>query len=201
MDNKCFKIQLPNAFRRYCGIFLDTGDNHFEWTSEWLQFITPEMDEDTAFKIESNTCEVIVFVKFIGETRIYGAWEQAICVPIKIYIADKNTGDVYFEYTPYKKLPNPTPTVKDEISQKQESIEESAEDKVYNTVETAPKFPGGDVALFKFISENLEYPKEAEKQGIQGRVIVQFVVGKDGSLQNVGITKRVTLKRNSFCYI
>lgn len=192
LDNKCFKIQLPNAFGRYCGIFLDTEDNHFEWSSEWLKFITPEMDEDTAFKIESNTCEVIVFVKFIGETRIYGAWEQAICVPIKIYIADKNTGDVYFEYTPYKELPNPTPKVKDEISQEPKSKEESTEEKVYDTVETAPKFPGGATALFKFISENLKYPKEAAKQGIQGRVIVQFVVGKDGSLQNVGITRGVS---------
>ena len=43
-----------------------------------------------------------------------------------------------------------------------------------------PEFPGGQYALFKFISNNLNYPKDAKKKGIQGKVMVQFIVEKDG---------------------
>ena len=47
------------------------------------------------------------------------------------------------------------------------------------------QFPGGDIALLKFISANLNYPDSANKNDIQGTVRVQFVVEKDGSISNV----------------
>ena len=56
-------------------------------------------------------------------------------------------------------------------------------------VEKMPEFPGGQSALFKFLSENVKYPKEAVKKGIQGRVICQFVVEKDGSISNVEVVR------------
>ena len=56
-------------------------------------------------------------------------------------------------------------------------------------VEKMPEFPGGQAALFKFLSENVKYPKEAVKKGIQGRVICQFVVEKDGSISNVEVVR------------
>ena len=56
-------------------------------------------------------------------------------------------------------------------------------------VEKMPEFPGGQAALFKFLSENVKYPKEAVKHGIQGRVICQFVVEADGSISNVEVVR------------
>lgn len=52
-----------------------------------------------------------------------------------------------------------------------------------------PQFPGGMKKLFEYISDNIKYPKEAAKDKIQGRVIVQFVVNKDGNIKNANIAK------------
>lgn len=55
------------------------------------------------------------------------------------------------------------------------------------TDETMPQFPGGTKALFKFISDNLRYPKDAYERGIEGRVVVGFTIKKDGSLTDFEI--------------
>jgi len=54
-----------------------------------------------------------------------------------------------------------------------------------------PSFPGGDVAMAKFLSENMHYPKIAVQEGIQGSVHVMFVVEKDGSITNVELLKDI----------
>lgn len=63
---------------------------------------------------------------------------------------------------------------------------------VYEVVENMPEFPdGGMPGLMKYLSANIRYPEAAHKAGTQGRVTVQFVVGKDGSIGNVGILRGV----------
>jgi len=62
---------------------------------------------------------------------------------------------------------------------------------VFDVVEEMPQYPGGPQALFKFLSENVKYPAEAEKAGIQGRVIATFVVEKDGSISQPTVVKSV----------
>lgn len=64
-------------------------------------------------------------------------------------------------------------------------------DKIYEQVEEMPSFPGGSNALSSFIAANLEYPVVAQENGIQGRVIVKFVVDKDGRITDVEITRSV----------
>lgn len=56
-------------------------------------------------------------------------------------------------------------------------------DKIYEQVEEMPSFPGGSNAFSSFIAANLEYPVVAQETGIQGRVIVKFVVEKMEELQ------------------
>lgn len=58
-------------------------------------------------------------------------------------------------------------------------------------VEEMPQFPGGNEAMFKYIGENLEYPTEAKEAGIEGRVFVEFIVEKDGSISNVKIIRGI----------
>jgi protein TonB len=60
-----------------------------------------------------------------------------------------------------------------------------------NFVETPPQFPGGAAALLKFLSENLKYPPLAKENGIEGRVILNFIVEKDGSLSDVRIVRDI----------
>ena len=58
---------------------------------------------------------------------------------------------------------------------------------IFRHVEQMPEFPGGEAALMRFINENLRYPTTAIENGIQGRVTVQFVVKKDGSVDDVTV--------------
>lgn len=68
---------------------------------------------------------------------------------------------------------------------KQESKKDTAE--IYTTAEQMPSFPGGKDALSKYIRKQLHYPKTAMKNGVQGKVVVRFVVEKDGSITNANI--------------
>ena len=65
------------------------------------------------------------------------------------------------------------------------------EGKVFDVVQQMPKFPGGDNALFQWMSNNLQYPVKAAENGIQGRVIVSFVVELDGSINDVKVIRSV----------
>ena len=68
-------------------------------------------------------------------------------------------------------------------------VEEEEEEVVFVVVETMPEFPGGQQALFKYLSENVKYPVIAQENGIQGRVICQFVVNKDGPIVDVEVVR------------
>lgn len=72
-----------------------------------------------------------------------------------------------------------------------EEVKEEEEDEqvIFVVVETMPEFPGGQAALFKYLSENVKYPVIAQENGIQGRVICQFVVNKDGSIVDVEVVR------------
>ena len=74
---------------------------------------------------------------------------------------------------------------------KVEVIEQSESDEVFEVVDKMPSFPGGQGAMFEYISRNLKYPEIAVANGVQGRVIVTFIVKKDGSLSYVRVVKSV----------
>ena len=65
------------------------------------------------------------------------------------------------------------------------------ETKVFDVVEEMPQFPGGQAALLEYLSKNIKYPVVAEENGIQGKVIVTFVVERDGSISDVKVVKSV----------
>ena len=65
------------------------------------------------------------------------------------------------------------------------------ETKVFDVVEEMPQFPGGQAALLEYLAKNIKYPVVAEENGIQGRVIVTFVVERDGSITDVKVVKSV----------
>ena len=59
-------------------------------------------------------------------------------------------------------------------------------------VEQMPQYPGGPAALMQFLAQNIRYPEEAHKAGVQGRVIVSFVVETDGSISEAKAVKSVS---------
>lgn len=72
-----------------------------------------------------------------------------------------------------------------------EEVPPVEEEKVFDVVEQMPSFPGGDVALMQYLQKNIKYPVVAEENGVQGRVIVTFVVERDGSITDVKVAKSV----------
>ena len=78
---------------------------------------------------------------------------------------------------------------KEEIAQPEPPKEE--ENKVFDVVEEQPSFPGGAGALMQWLRDNIKYPVIAAENGIEGRVIVQFVVSKTGSISDVRVARSV----------
>ena len=66
-----------------------------------------------------------------------------------------------------------------------------ATDQAFFIVEEMPEFPGGELALRKFIAQTIKYPEIARKNGIQGKVYVNFVVEKDGSVGRAKVVRGV----------
>jgi len=68
---------------------------------------------------------------------------------------------------------------------------EEEEEEIFVVVENQPEFPGGQAAMMKFLSENIKYPVIAQENGIQGHVICNFVVERDGSITDVQVVRGV----------
>lgn len=65
------------------------------------------------------------------------------------------------------------------------------DDYVYAIVEQMPQFPGGDATMMKYIQDNIHYPTVAKEHGVQGRVVVNVVVEKDGTITNVSLLRSI----------
>ena len=74
---------------------------------------------------------------------------------------------------------------------KQSDKKRSSNHGAFITTEEQPSFPGGEVALLNFISQNMKYPEVACEKGIRGRVIVSFIIEKDGSIVEAAVVRGV----------
>lgn len=99
-----------------------------------------------------------------------------------VYVFKKGDNDIYS-----KKEQN------EKESKSKEEQNESESNKIFNgdDVDQQPSFPGGTNAFNTFIVSNLKYPVVAQENGIQGRVVVKFIVEKDGSISNVEVDRSV----------
>lgn len=80
--------------------------------------------------------------------------------------------------------------VKKILLQGQEVYNDDDDDPVFEVTEEPAQYPGGQAALMQFLAQNIRYPKIAAENGVQGRVLVQFVIEKDGSLSNFAVVKK-----------
>lgn len=65
-------------------------------------------------------------------------------------------------------------------------------DGAYAEVDELPVFPGGDIALLKYIADSTHYPKDAKTNGVQGKVVTRFMVRADGTVSDVSVLKSVS---------
>ncbi|MBL6962220.1 MAG: energy transducer TonB [Bacteroidetes bacterium] len=77
------------------------------------------------------------------------------------------------------------------FKEKKEVYEESGPLDFYK-IEHKPEFPGGENAMFKFLAENIVYPALEKQMSLQGLVVLQFVINKDGSISNIEVIKSIS---------
>jgi len=113
------------------------------------------------------------------ETNGFLKSKYLFILPLVLFILSANI------YSNITGVPQNTPDPGNNISGRDKNIN----DNTYTAVEEMPQYPGGDRALMRFISENIEYPQESLKNGIEGRVIIRFIVSKTGKVQDVSILR------------
>ena len=70
-------------------------------------------------------------------------------------------------------------------------IEALANEPIFTEVENIPEFDGGMTALYSYVANNIKYPEQAIIKGIEGKVFVEFVISKDGSIQNTRVLRGI----------
>lgn len=76
-----------------------------------------------------------------------------------------------------------------ELEKNKVIVEDKKEAEIFTVVENQPEFPGGQSAMMKYLNDNIKYPVIAQENGIQGRVICNFVVERDGSITDVQVVR------------
>ncbi len=79
----------------------------------------------------------------------------------------------------------PVPISTDSLRKTKPDLDKPDKNGIYQVIEKMPQFPGGEKGLLDYISRNLKYPIDAQEKGIQGRIVVRFVVTKFGKVDNV----------------
>ena len=108
----------------------------------------------------------------------FGAWKMLAVLPVAAALAMVGC-------KPAEAQKGDGPTVQEE------SINVAVNDSVYDVVEVQPEFPGGMEAMYKYMAQNVHYPEQAKKDGIQGRVFVRFVIEADGSVTDAGVLRGI----------
>ena len=109
----------------------------------------------------------------------------------KHFNADTSNGILFINTKEYVKN-GKKEIVSVNVKAKEPAEEIDTDNDAFNVVEQMPQFPGGEIELMKFLSENVKYPEAASKAGTQGRVVAQFIVEADGSITNVKVVKKVS---------
>lgn len=70
-------------------------------------------------------------------------------------------------------------------------IEDNNKEEIFDAylISEMPEFPGGDAGMIKFLSENIDYPERAKSEGVEGRVVLEFVINKNGKIEDLKLKK------------
>ena len=141
-------------------------------------------NEKGEFEIQVKKGDVLV-VSFVGlQTQYLTVQSEVTKLGIHMKADVQNLEEmVVTAYAPEEEKKQPV--AKEEVKQTEEEV-------IFQVVEQMPEFPGGMSEAMKFLAKNIKYPVAAQQAKIEGRVIVQFVVGKDGSISDVHTVRSVS---------
>lgn len=147
----------------------------------WKRNLTPHSDKPFTLRIIGNA--------MLGDKELLPPPSEAPSIAETLTLVD----DVE-EKKDEKKATNEAEPPAVDIQYLPSSIEEKEtvdDNRIYDVVEEMPSYPGGQAAFMRFLSSNMKYPKECQEEGIQGRVVVKFVIDKSGRVTNARVTKSV----------
>ena len=136
------------------------------------QFTAPEIKKDELVKEEN----MVKQMQDLDKDVAVGAKDQ------------EGTNDRIVPPTAVEAPPPPPPPAPEAPK---EEVKAEVTQKIFDVVEQQPSFPGGQGALLSWLNSNIHYPPVAEENGIQGKVVVSFVVEPDGSISNVAVVRGV----------
>ncbi|MCL2597597.1 MAG: TonB family protein, partial [Paludibacter sp.] len=130
----------------------------------------------------------IIMMKKV-ESKSHVMLKYALLVPLIAYLAGINVKISAQNQSADLLVSAQSETTNSAVAQKQQptTLPQPPKETIYQSVDVLPEFPGGRDALLKFISDNIKYPDEAVKKGIQEKITVRFVVNKDGSVSDVTV--------------
>ncbi|NDV58686.1 energy transducer TonB [Bacteroides sp. 519] len=154
----------------------------FEWTERDKVIDTSQALVDVTFEEEIIPITQIEEVKPPPPPEVPAAPELLEVVEDDVEVADTEIASS--EDTGQKVEIKYVPVV---VEQEEEVVEET----IFEIVEKMPEFPGGQAALMQYLNKNIKYPTIAQENGTQGRVIIQFVVNRDGSVVDPVVVRSV----------
>lgn len=153
----------------------------FEWTERNVTYTISDLVGDP------NFFEDLVPITYDLEKPLPPPLPPAIASPDELNIVDNNSKETESELSGSEDLHEaviiPTP-----VEVPEEVVEEPTE---FILVEEMPQFRNGTSDLMKYLSENIKYPTVSAEQGVQGKVVVQFVVGTEGEILNPVVLRGV----------
>lgn len=155
----------------------------FEWTTTDVKKIDTS-DAQAIFE-EEEMMEVTIQKDVPPPPPAAAAPPPVVAPEIKVVENNVETKDVEIKST------EETGEAVAEAAPVDNGPEEVEEEEIFMRVEKAPSFPGGQKAMMEYLMKNVKYPASCQEAGIQGRVIVSFVVNKDGSIVNVEVIRGV----------
>lgn len=162
-----------------------------------IQFFEPGTErKDIIRRLALQEKEGRVRSKLLSETLLYP--DGAILEELVITTAESEDGKAHRTYDRKLFYPNGALQYEEKRNEKGEpeciyykpngKVDKNPKEPI-PLYQTMPAYPGGQKALVQYLSENVKYPEEAKKNGIEGRVLVQFVVDKDGSIGQVKVAR------------
>lgn len=190
LENGTFTIHTPFAYGGR--LRLNSSDLHFEYN----KFTTERIDEDTAYKIETNPSEIVVFMKFTNKFD----YDDCICEPTRVCIADKKTGEIYYEYTPQKEVQETNDEPQSPTPKPTERVERDYKNKPRD--EKQAVFEDDGRKIYKQITDNLKICKHCEKRELTMKLRIEYKVLEDCSIgdirfESTGCTKQDSYIRNA----
>ena len=183
-SNGCFRMQTGHKYDLYNLRLKRIHSGEYNWCNE------PNRDQYLQFRLEGKTKEKLVATAF-REGMAYGEW-----------LGITESGQQFLFKKVEMKAEQPPVKVEEAVVMEEatDAVEappsppavESA-DQVFQMfdVQEPPAFPGGEDSLKQYLARNLQYPRLAAENGIQGMVAVKFIVEKNGALSNINVVRDI----------